>query len=409
MVSLWPFKAEDSSPAFFEKTLSTLSEKITRATTRLDLHRQHARRFKALWTLYTTFVYLLYSIILALVLGWQNWGVKEYAAIVGGPVVIYIVRAGGAKYYEYRINNTQRYLENLNKQRDETIEKLKVATKYNSTQQLLEKYAGDSPKQRAKNGEQKPKSEGKRKTSQPQQPPVQRTGLPPPPTANIRRPTAQSPPQQPSSPYPQQQQQQSPQFPPNVNAPLPPLPPSSGPPGLDEPGFAPNAFPAPQQYIEHSRWYDRLLDVLLGEDETQPKNRIVLICGTCRLVNGQAPPGVKSLEELGRWRCGGCGAWNGEESAAKKVLADIKAEAGPVVESDPELDAEHRSSASTDDGVIVPRDEDGEEDGDHEQEQENVESQSSSGAETPSEEVEEEEPQDAPRTRSQARRRGRKG
>jgi hypothetical protein len=117
MVSLWPFKvrppvqqrtpqyspiqasksnsslfslnkqAEDSSPAFFEKTLSTLSEKITRATTRLDLHRQHARRFKALWTLYTTFVYLLYSIILALVLGWQNWGVKEYAAIVGGPVV----------------------------------------------------------------------------------------------------------------------------------------------------------------------------------------------------------------------------------------------------------------------------------------------------------------------------------
>jgi hypothetical protein len=113
MVSLWPFKvrpptqhrtpqdkpqsnlpslslnkqAEDSSPAFFEKTLSTLSEKITRATTRLDLHRQHARRFKALWTLYTTFVYLLYSIILALVLGWQNWGVKEYAAIVGGPIV----------------------------------------------------------------------------------------------------------------------------------------------------------------------------------------------------------------------------------------------------------------------------------------------------------------------------------
>jgi hypothetical protein len=113
---------------------------------------------------------------------------------------------------------------------------------------------------------------------------------------------------------------------------------------------------------------------------------------------------VKSLEELGHWRCGGCGAWNGEESAAKKVLADIKAEAGPVVESDPELEAEHRSSASTDDGVIVARDE--EEDEDQEQEQENVESQSSSRAETPSEEVEEEEP---PRTRSQARRRGRKG
>jgi hypothetical protein len=87
MVSLWPWKGEDNSPASFEKALSALSTKITQTTSRLDLHRQHARRFKALWTLYTTFAYLLYSIILALVLGWQNWGVTEYAAIVGGPVL----------------------------------------------------------------------------------------------------------------------------------------------------------------------------------------------------------------------------------------------------------------------------------------------------------------------------------
>ncbi|KAL2868976.1 uncharacterized protein BJX67DRAFT_31259 [Aspergillus lucknowensis] len=396
MVSLWPFKGEDNSPASFEKALSTLSGKITRATSRLDLHRRHARRFKALWTLYTTFIYLLYSIILALVLGWQNWGVKEYAAIVGGPIVIYGVRAGGTKYYEYRINSTQRFLENLNKQRDETIEKLKVATKYNSTQELLEKYAGDSPKQpRPKDGDQKPKPDAKQKPSAEQQSPVQRTGIPPPPTANIRR-TPQPATELPPSPYPPQQPQQPP-----LNAPL--SPPS--PPGIDEPGFAPNAFPASQQYIEHSRWYDRLLDVLLGEDETQPKNRIVLICSTCRLVNGQAPPGVKSLDELGRWRCGGCGAWNGEESAAKKALADIKAKS--IIEPElvePASDAEHRSSTSTgdgtDDGVMVAREGD--------QDQDPVESQSSSGAETPNEETQE--PPAAPKTRSQARRRrSRKG
>ena len=107
MVSLWPFRvsphhrqspihqptikphsqAEDTSPASFEKALAALSTKITRATTRLDLHRQHARRFKALWTLYTTFAYLLYSIIIALVLGWQNWGITEYGAIIGGPIL----------------------------------------------------------------------------------------------------------------------------------------------------------------------------------------------------------------------------------------------------------------------------------------------------------------------------------
>ncbi|KAL4932473.1 uncharacterized protein BDV17DRAFT_196885 [Aspergillus undulatus] len=397
MVSLWPFKGEDNSPAEFERTLSTLSTKITQTTARLDLHRQHARRFKALWTLYTTFIYLLYSIILALVLGWANWGIKEYAAIVGGPVIIYAVRAGGTMYFEYRINNTRRYLESLEKQRDETIEKLKVATKYNSTQQLLEKYAGDSPKQGRTKGDQKPKQEGKRKPSegqqQPQQPPIQRTGLPPPPTANIRRPPP--PPEHPSSPpqspYPPQQQPQQP-----PDAPPPP-------PGFDEPGFAPNAFPS-QQYIEHPRWYDRLLDVLLGEDETQPKNRVVLICADCRLVNGQAPPGMKSLEELGRWRCGGCGAWNGQESAATKALADIKAvpqRDGGESASD-EGDAEHRSSASTgdgtDDGVIVTK-EDPEQDQDDE-----VESQDSS-ADTPVVEVEQQLP--GPKTRSQ--RRGRRG
>jgi hypothetical protein len=80
-------QGEDNSPASFEKALSALFTKITQTTNRLDLHRQHARRFKALWTLYTTFAYLLYSIILALILGWQNWGVTEYAAITGGPVL----------------------------------------------------------------------------------------------------------------------------------------------------------------------------------------------------------------------------------------------------------------------------------------------------------------------------------
>ena len=30
-------------------------------------------------------------------------------------------------------------------------------------------------------------------------------------------------------------------------------------------------------------------------------------------MNGQAPPGIRSLEDVGRWRCGGCAAWNGKE------------------------------------------------------------------------------------------------
>ena len=66
------------------------------------------------------------------------------------------------------------------------------------------------------------------------------------------------------------------------------------------------------------------MDVLLGEDETKPINRIVLICSRCKLVNGQAPPGVKRMEELGKWKCMGCRAWNGEENDLKKIVEEVK-------------------------------------------------------------------------------------
>jgi endoplasmic reticulum junction formation protein lunapark len=65
------------------------------------------------------------------------------------------------------------------------------------------------------------------------------------------------------------------------------------------------------------------MDALLGEDETQAKNRLALICSNCRLVNGQAPPGTKSLEDLGRWRCQSCQAWNGKEKIQEEVVAGL--------------------------------------------------------------------------------------
>jgi hypothetical protein len=62
----------------------------------------------------------------------------------------------------------------------------------------------------------------------------------------------------------------------------------------------------------------------MGEDETLPKNRIVLICQNCKLVNGQAPPGTKSLSEIGQWRCHSCGSLNGEADEAAKVVNEMK-------------------------------------------------------------------------------------
>lgn len=267
------------------------------------------------------------------------------------------MRSTGARLFDYRISRTQRALDEFQKQRDETIEKLKVATKYNSTQQLLEKYGGESPKPSPS-----PKARAeKQKPSAPPQQPVARTGLPPPPTANIRRPPSAQPssgPGTPPSPPPYQnpvQQQQ-----PFSNA--PPSPPPVPQPQLsaDEPGFAPNAFPSQGQYIEQPHWYDRLLDVLLGEDEMQPRNRMAMICSSCRLVNGQAPPGIKTPEELGRWRCGSCGAWNGVESETTKILSSLRQNAGRA-EGNWESQSEgHPDGEGTvDDGALVGSSEEG--------------------------------------------------
>ncbi|KAJ5985566.1 hypothetical protein N7522_012762 [Penicillium canescens] len=334
MVSFWPWKGDDNSAASFEKTLSSLSTKIAQATTRLDQQRQSSRRFKALWTLYSTFAYLFYTIVLALILGWESWGVKEYAAIGGGPVLIYAVRTISSKAFNYRINRLQRHLDDLHKQREETIEKLKVATKYNSTQQLLEKYGGESPKPSPN-----PKGAGEKgKPAQQPHQPFARTGLPPPPTANIRR--------SPSSPQT-----------PNNAPPQPPSPPQElahGTPQPQQPSFAPSPYPQPPaeqaefapnaysnnngQGIEQPHWYDRLLDVLLGEDETQPRNRM-------------------TPEELGRWRCGSCGAWNGSESETSQMLTSLRQETAPAEgtwEPVSKADADPQSSESVDEALMVP-------------------------------------------------------
>ena len=186
----------------------------------------------------------------------------------------------------------------------------------------MEKYGGTVSK--AKPGTPARKAtlnQGKSNASQ-----IGRTGVAPPPTANIpSRNVAASLPSTPQRSTPASSSfGPSPPF--SAAASTPPWQRQS-PPQVDTPGFAPNAFSSVPQYeqqVTDAKWYDRLMDVLLGEDESNPKNRLALICKHCRLVNGQAPPGVKQLEDVGKWRCSGCGTMNGEESEAKRIVHEIQ-------------------------------------------------------------------------------------
>lgn len=252
-----------------------------------------------------------------------------------------MIRTAITAYYNYRIDNAAARLESQQALRTTTITKLKAATKYDSTQELLEKYGGAPPKPKKVANEDKTPARPK---GQKVQPGRTSTG-PPPPTANIGRPN-----QIPSAPTTPQPQVLEPQFPKvqfhSKNSPARPNSPVQ--PSLQQPQiqqrptaeFAPNAYSTARSYAQSSdnnaggNWYDRVLDLLMGEDETSPKNRVALICTHCRLVNGQAPPGTKSLADLGRWRCFGCGGWNGEEDEGQKAVQEMKERIGtePVVE-----------------------------------------------------------------------------
>ncbi|RKF62451.1 putative protein lunapark-b protein [Golovinomyces cichoracearum] len=309
MVSLWPWKAEDNSPASFEKTLAVLTTKISKYQTHLDSLCSSSRRYKAIWTLYTVFLYIFGLAVLTLVVGLKNWTIWEGTVTAGFPVLIYLGRVVFTSYYGYRINTVTQRLEEQQKLRFETIEKLKVATKYNTTQELLEKYG--CVKSLPKNS---PTPQGLRTANN--QP--ARTSLNPPNTANI--------PRSESKPQRDLRVESTNAKPPIRSAPLMPElyqePVTLTTPGPPE--FAPNAFSLTPEYahnnknIDEGHWYNRLLDVLLGEDETLPKNRLVLICQNCRLINGQAPPGTKSLSSLGKWRCYDCNSMNGEDEEEAK-------------------------------------------------------------------------------------------
>lgn len=234
---------------------------------------------------------------------------------------IYLVRTSTNAYFSFRIDTLESRLKDQQAERTTTIQKLKDATKYDSTLELLEKYGGEKRTQSKKqpgegeegDDQQKkgPNNKKGRQSTGLGSPVGGRTNMPPPPTANIQR--------SPQIPSPQRQNHRGPS----------PIPPPHAPEQYPNEEFAPNAGPLPPIYPQYEvnpgppHWYDRIMDLMLGEDEMAPKNRIVLICRNCRLVNGQAPPGTKSLADLGQWKCMSCGVLNGEMDEGKKIIREV--------------------------------------------------------------------------------------
>jgi hypothetical protein len=188
----------------------------------------------------------------------------------------------------------------------EKIDELKEKSDYYNTQQLLERYD--------------PKSS-----------PTKQTNVPPErilrgePTHNLHHKPSTNDLRHSADTLRQRlPAQQQPQLP--LNSSLPRLPPPITPatfaplpqqPQQNIPQFHPSAFSPPpspvlSQQEPHSKTFlDRLLDLLVGEDENSADHRYALICRHCKAHNGLAPPGERP-GDVG-YLCGRCGGWNGPD------------------------------------------------------------------------------------------------
>ena len=241
---------------------------------------------------------------------------------------IYLVRRLLDFYYGRRISSAELRLEELQLEQRSTIEKLKAATQYSTTQSLIEKYGGTTtgvsltpPKQENKKTPQAarpmPRQPPQQQQQRQQQQQPRAIGVPLLSPDQIRvqqqllaQQMAGIPPQsgqvKPVQPQSQPQPQPQPQPPRAPQLRQPPTPARTL-------HMQAHTQPPSQQHLHPEeastpQWYDRLLDVVLGEDETSAKNRFALICKNCRMVNGLAPPGARSLDEMDEWGCARCGA-----------------------------------------------------------------------------------------------------
>lgn len=93
-----------------------------------------------------------------------------------------------------------------------------------------------------------------------------------------------------------------------------------------------------QQQRTHT-WMDRILDLVLGEDEQSPNNRFALICANCRSHNGLAEYGENPENVI--YVCPMCGYKNGRDKSesigTEKVSAAHVQQEEPAAPSETEL------------------------------------------------------------------------
>lgn len=265
-------------PEDFGQILAALALDVQKRETRLNEIRLRERRATLLVTLYTlagwgAYLGLWYAQLLPQASRHRinspvDKAIKAFPAILG-PIIILFTRRIVQLWYNRKGDIEEKSLAALKLARRNKVEEIKKKTNYYETRDLLERYE-DGPS----NG---------LSSAWPKNGPV----------ARVR------PQQPPSTP-----QRAAPAVPPNTPANLPtPISP-----GLQ----SQLASQTPQQPLPPPRkkWYDKLADVLLGDDESPVSaaaSRYALICQKCLTHNGLVK---EDMWEDAQYVCPRCGHFN---------------------------------------------------------------------------------------------------
>ncbi|CAN6604014.1 hypothetical protein TRVA0_002S03532 [Trichomonascus vanleenenianus] len=311
----WPFGKKTDAQAY-ERELADLASKISLRQQKVYNYNIRCRRVKGLFTLYSVFLYTIYSAIILFHKPSQTRGRLIGFFLI--PVAIYLVRRVVTAFFNWLISSNEEHLKKLKAEQSDKIEELKRKTNFYSTQALINRFDVNS----------KPRVVHPPQRQGPNSPPPQRQG------SNRGSPSLGSAGTSGSG-----------QFTPPVGLSgefKPELPnlkpdalssPSSNDVSRNSPGTSvatgstlasPAMIPQAGLEVVHSvpyqpQWYDKIIDLIAGEDEYSPKNRYALICENCRNHNGLAQPG--ELPQHVVYICPRCGVQNGKPKKRKESVA----------------------------------------------------------------------------------------
>ncbi|QSL66118.1 hypothetical protein MERGE_000493 [Pneumocystis wakefieldiae] len=296
----------DSSTNSYERILSQLALEINHHESRLSTFRLRSVRVKRLFTLYCTILYLIYFLIWILFYMRNTEDIEKWflrlSILIISLFCIYFGRIIFTIYYTKMISSEESSLELLRTKQHEKVEELKAKTNFYSTQSLIDRYSGSQ-----RNTPEKPAiplldlNDSGKKT------PKHSFSSP---SVDFLQPTYQ---------HSNQQNQIS-------NLRLRHTNNSNTDNSVHHSFFATSDMPFPtdsySKLSQDNSFISRILNFIIGPDETSPENRYALICKKCGIHNGLAPYGEK-WESI-KYICMNCGIWNGNVKQDEKDTKNTK-------------------------------------------------------------------------------------